>query len=514
MAQYAPLRVISQPGVKRDGTRLEGPYHVDAQWCRWHRGLPRKMKGWRTIDNSLTEKVYGLHGFMSGGNAYFHAGSKSKLYQRVTNPGNVLIGSSDRTPGAGFTADYRNNWQFGTFYDSVSTTTRLIAHAAPNLLDITDTTTTKVWYGDMTGTGALTDTGATQVSGGVSVIHPYLFIFGNDGWLTWSAPNKPTDFTTASGGGGTNGARVAGMKIVCGKPLRGTGSGPSGLFWSLDSLVRATYVGGSAIFAFDTVSEDLSILSSRSVIEYDGVYYWIGMGRFMLFNGVVRELPNQMNLDWFFDNLNYAYRQKVFAIKFPRWGEIWWCYPRGTATECTHAVIYNVRENTWYDTQLPDSGRSSGLYAKVYESPVMTGVDVLTGGTTYRLIKHDDGTNAIDGSEVAAVRSYYETNEFTLLEGQQPSTKSLSLSFMEPDFEQTGPMIITARGRPNARATEADLQTVEIPQTPPSPGDQLPGFKTMARLMSFRFESNVVDGNYVTGQCYAHIAPIDGRVEG
>jgi len=83
----------------------------------------------------------------------------------------------------------------------------------------------------------------------------------------------------------------------------------------------------------------------------------------------------------------------VFATKVPRFGEIWWCYPRGHATECTHAIVYNVRENTWYDTELPNGGRSAGVFPAVYRKPLMTGVEpqsaqafevaIAGGGTGY-----------------------------------------------------------------------------------------------------------------------------------
>ena len=84
--------------------------------------------------------------------------------------------------------------------------------------------------------------------------------------------------------------------------------------------------------------------------------------------GLVRELPNQMNINWFFDNLNYAQRQKVWAMKVPRFGEIWWFFPYGDSTECTHAVIFNVREQTWYDTECP---RGAGYYSQILHYPVM-----------------------------------------------------------------------------------------------------------------------------------------------
>ena len=86
---------------------------------------------------------------------------------------------------------------------------------------------------------------------------------------------------------------------------------------------------------------------------------------------MVKEIPNTLNQNYFFDNLNYSQRQKVWATKVPRFGEIWWFYPRGNATECTDAIIYNVRENTWYDAgQAIGARRSAGYFSQVFAYPV------------------------------------------------------------------------------------------------------------------------------------------------
>jgi hypothetical protein len=58
----------------------------------------------------------------------------------------------------------------------------------------------------------------------------------------------------------------------------------------------------------------------------------------------------------------------------PRFGEIWWCFPKDDSLEPNHAVIFNVRENTWYDTPLPNGGRGAGLFPAVFPKPLLSGI--------------------------------------------------------------------------------------------------------------------------------------------
>jgi hypothetical protein len=210
-----------------------------------------------------------------------------------------------------------------------------------------------------------------SVSGGVVSLHPYLFVYGNNGLIQNCSAGNTNDWVSAD----ANATNVASGKVVQGLPVRGGSNAPSGLFWTLDSLVRVSYIGGQGTppqyWRYDIISSQSSILSSQSAIEYDGVYYWCGVDRFLLYNGVVKEIPNTMNQNYFFDNLNYDQRQKVWATKVPRFGEIWWFYPRGDATECTDAIIYNVRENTWYDAgEARGAQRSAGYFSQVFAFPV------------------------------------------------------------------------------------------------------------------------------------------------
>lgn len=368
------VQIKSLPGIKRDGTKFEGDQYVDGQWVRFQRGLPRKIGGYRSINKFLRGLPRALHEYTQDLLTYVHAGSADRLERFFIDSTYNTSVITDRTPSSGFTAADANLWQFATAYDTTNGN-QIVAQVAPNLNCICNSDGGALFVGDLLGTSALTQVTLVpanfSATGGVVSLPPYTFAFGNDGYAAWSVPNKPNDFT----GSGAGNAYITGQKVVKGMPLRGgPGNSPSGLFWSADSLIRGTYIGGTPVFQFDTISAQSSILSANSVIEYDGIFYWIGTDRFLTFNGVVREVENNLNINFFFDNLNYAQRQKVFAYKVPRFGEIWWCFPFGDSIEPNHAVIYNVRENTWYDTELPNGGRGAGLFPAVFSKPLLSGV--------------------------------------------------------------------------------------------------------------------------------------------
>jgi hypothetical protein len=496
-----PIKILSKPGCQRDGTRFERDYYNDVQWCRFQRGKPRKIGGTLSVVQNLPEKVYGINSFSANAQQYVHVGSASQFQQRVFNAAGALVATNDRTP-AGLVPSANNIWQTEVIFN-VGLGTVIVAHAAPNM-DISSQTDTSIFYGVVTAGGLLLASAQDPVSGGILQVGNYLVAFGTDGLVQWSAANDVTVATLAS-------ANPTGQKIICGKRIRGAGV-PAALLWSLDSLLQMTFNDPATnLWNFDTLTDDTSILSSRGVIEYDGVFYWPGVDRFLMYNGVVREIPNDLNINYFFDGLNFAQRQKVFAFKVPRFGEIWWCYPRGSATECTHAIIYNVRSGFWYDTQLPDLGRTDGLYPKVFNKPILTGVELT--GTGYDLWQHETGVNRVRGGDIQPIPSHFETHEFSLVGMDQGAqNKALRIERTEPDFLQTGDMTITVRGRANARSPVLDGTSVTFPDTATTAEEQTVPLKDTYRLLSLKFETNEVDGDYQLGETLGHIEPSDGRM--
>jgi len=380
----------TKPGIQRDGTVLDKQFYNDGRWVRFQRGRPRKMFGYRQIVGNMAGPSRGIYVNVQNNFSYVFNGYSDGLQVIPIDNNGVGSGVSNFTL-SNFTPDVNNLWQFDTLYDTTGGGQEsLIAHPGQNLSDISSSTNTPVLIGDITGTtmtAVMDGMNPVSVSGGCVVLHPYLFVYGNNGLIKNCAAGDPTDWTGAD----SNETNVAGTKIVQGLPVRGGSNSPSGLFWSLDSLIRVSYnpttitsgvTTTTLYWRYDIISSQSSILSSQSVIEYDGIYYWCGVDRFLMYNGVVKEIPNNMNQNWFFDNLNYAQRQKVYATKVPRFGEIWWFYPRGDSTECNDAIVYNIREQTWYDAgEALGARRSAGFFSQVFHYPINAGTYInATGG--------------------------------------------------------------------------------------------------------------------------------------
>jgi len=572
-----------KPGIQRDGTQFASDTYVDGEWVRFQRGMPRKIGGYNAIFLNATGISRGMTMTSENGLNYVISGYNAGVEQWSTdNEDGIGSGPTPYTISSGFTSNANNLWQFDIGYDSTGgNSSQLIAHPGQNLAAIDSTTNTRPLFGlfpgsslapvgvftaagttnstttftlavantrvgagqTITGTGipagttvvsivgtavlmsaAATATGSItatfdnniSVSGGVVMLHPYLFVYGNNGLIQNCAAGDFSDWVSSD----SNANNVATGKIVKGLPIRGGTTSPSGLFWSLDSVIRVSYspttVGGLTFYwRYDLLTSQTSILSAQSVIEYDGIFYWCGVDRFLSYNGVVQEIPNTLNQNYFFDNLNYSQRQKVWVSKVPRFGEIWWFYPKGDATECTDAIIYNVREKTWYDAgQSVGARRSAGAFSEVFKYPVWAGNEVNTQGK-YTIWQHEKGVNSIYLTNVNAIRSSFETCNLGLVTGGPGNPQIVGdnlwarIDRIEPDFVQAGEMnvVVTGKGYANDADIESDPYLFE-------PDTLKIDMREQRRELRLRFESNTENGNYQMGKVLISVEGGDVRGTG
>lgn len=494
-----PLVMI--PEIQRDGTNFSNRSWVEGQWCRFYQGSPKKMGGYKEIANNIPGVSRGIMIVPTYPNFRIFIGTSTDLYYiEVDSDFNVTTALTTITP-VGFAADPDNTWDFDVMYSSADDTNILIATAAPNLSSIDCSIETPIYYSDLFSADPPIPAGTLTASGGILCMHPFLFFYGNDGVISWTYANDPTTVL--------NIVRPTSNKIVCGLATRGGNSSPAGLFWSLDCLIRVTHTGTQDTdFTFDSISCESSVLSSQGIIEYDGIYYWAAVDRFLMYNGVVQELPNDKNLLYFFNNVDMSNRQKVWATKNTKWGEIWWHFPViGGTGECTRSVIYSVRDKKWLDTNI---ARSDGEFDQTLSYPIWAGNE-LDGLGNSSLWAHEIGVDKdpMVGGKVAIPASiksgYISLCAFDPNMQRPEMDRFIEITRFEPDIVQSGDITMTIGGRKYARSEDEAVQYTI------SEGDEKIDLDEQRRQMYLKFESNVVGGDFEFGQNLMLIRVGDGR---
>jgi hypothetical protein len=107
----------------------------------------------------------------------------------------------------GFTESDLNLWQFDSSFDAQGSGNQLLlAHPGQNLEQIDQTVVSPVLAGNISGTtlSPLADTSGTaptgdiiEVAGGVVVLHPYVFVYGDNGLIKNSVAGNPYDWNGA-----------------------------------------------------------------------------------------------------------------------------------------------------------------------------------------------------------------------------------------------------------------------------------------------------------------------------
>lgn len=538
-----------QPGIQRDGTQFSSNCWTEGQWTRFQRGVPKKMLGYQQLAGynplNLTMPIEvpniprGVSIVPNTPNFNMYWGDRSNLRYVIVNRSYSRVSQKvyDRTP-VDFAVSDNNTWSFDIMFNNLDDDSVFFAYAGQNLKEIDSEEKTPIYYGKLLPTTDLekkliplevVTVAATEdnpiaelqtivTSGGFVVIHPYLFIFGNAGSVIWSSANDPTNFYSDDSSGVIP-ERVCSKKIVAGRQTRGGQNSPAGVLWSLDSVIRVTFSGTpSSPFTFDTVTDQASILSSNAIVEIDGLFYWPAVDRFLVYNGTVKEVPNDKSLNFFFQNLNYEEKEKIWATKVTEFGEVWWYFPTGTNTECNHAVVLNYRENTWYDT---DVFRSSGDFAQVFTSPVWA--DNTTGnlGGSYSLWAHEVGVNKVflegSGRPTEAIPFYIISGSITYCangpsqNGWVGMDRWVLMVRFEPDAIQQTPYgladsYLTILGKEYAQSED----TVFGPY-PMNPTTLKIDLMVQAREMRLMFGSANIDAYWEMGQPLLHLKLGDAR---
>jgi len=497
------------PGVSRDSTVADSDQYVDAQHCRFYRGVPKKIGGYRLLAtaSSAFSDPRGVFTVVRDGYAHIYVGCDNGLF-RVTvdayGSGSAIL---DMSPTA--YPYHQSSWSFDAMWDA-SGSGKVLVFAHPGPLSTDSSVEYKIYYADdALDTAFAVTTNAPEVSGGVVVLPPFLFAYGAGGLIQNCEPNNPFDWT-AGAGKFSNAVNVAHTNIVAGIAYRGSmlnkNQAPGGVFLSQTSAIEVTYVGGDLIWAYNTLSSNTTIMGPNCLVDLNGAIFWVGTSTFYILtpDGLIQQVNCPSHRRWFFDEITQANRTKVWAVKLQQYSEVWIFHPRDGATECTHALIYNYESQCWYDTAL---SRMCGSTAQLFQNPIF--VDKNDDGEP-RLWLHEAGTDAVQGSRASAIKSWFQTSLLGRTEDGGVYPLPVRLTRLIIDALQAGNLELSVLGADNIRrGWQYEHGPWIVGET-----DQFVIPRTQHPYQSVKVVSNVVGGDYWMGRSMVALMQGDSRALG
>ena len=443
--------ITYKPGILRDGSPFQGSYSTGGQWVRFFRGQPQNIGGMRNyvlylqtipelLPPSSTPTAVLIY-YDTDRNKHILVGVSLVTQQHkysVIDATYNNIGSQTLTYFKKFTNPTNTLTQFVVVISIINTipTQMILCLGMKNYTDINSSEAISTILAKETTDGFFQvnfpDFVLQEATGGMLYVGSRLFYYGNNGLVRWSsiAADKSGEQTDLQKPflffKDKYSINISTDKVIYGAEWRGGANSPTIIFWTLGSVVLITNTTGSnnqviddpddLSFSKKVLSRDSSILSSNSVVEYDGIFYWPGTQRFFVFNGVVLPLENNLNRQTFFDTIDMSKRQRVFGVKNVSRDEIWWFYPekgKDANVGCTRAVIYNVVDNTWYDTGIE---RAAGYFDNTGGNMYTVGKNLspYEGDNNSYVWQHEVGNDQVNlykevDQQVKSIPSFFTT---------------------------------------------------------------------------------------------------------
>jgi hypothetical protein len=446
---------LYKPGILRDGTIFQDEYCTDGQWIRFVGGKIKKMKGQQEVVHNdlftpILDNIIHLNVEYHGGYQIYYAntttiqkGTLSNDYD-INNTFNLLNQN-------GNAAD--TTWQSVRF---IRNTLPCIAFLkTQNGTNMSNEVAGSLYWKQLNDNNPFVNSvvageGGNICSGGILYSNPCLYLYGNNGTITRSKTNDPLDFN----GGDSGMYNISADKLIFGANVRGGSNAPSLLFWTANSVIYLTNVAdGNAPVDFqkEVITNNSSLMSSRSIVQYDSLFFWLGTDRIFNYNGIVDSIPNTINLEYFFDNVDLNKRQKIYGYKIARYGEVRWAYPEKAYANnpnigCTREIVYNVRENSWYDCAIQRDCitvfETTGDIFSYGDSCTNYPLDL--GASYKRIWKHETGVVEVRDGLNVNIPSFFVTPFYGFVTFNPAKTgsaidKYIWLNQIEPDFPSSIP---------------------------------------------------------------------------
>lgn len=376
-----PLKVPA--GVYRNGTDYEGQGRwLDSNLIRWKEGSLRPVGGWgERKASAFAAAPRAMHTWVDNSDNYhIAAGTYNKLYHMNDGgtvvditPAGLTEGIEDANTNLGYGGSFYGNGLYGVervdtgIVDQFATTWDL-DNWGEYLLACSDADG-KIYEWQLDSAtptvAAVLSNAPTGCLGMIVTDERFVMAFGAGGnprkvqWSdrednnTWTpaATNEAGDLELQTAGQYMDSCRVRGRTLIV----------------TDTDAHAATYQGPPFVYGIERVGTACGAVSRQSLAAIGEGAFWMGQNGFFSFNGTsVQEVQCDV-ADYVFNDLNTSQASKIAGVHNSQFGEVWWFYPSGGATENDRYVAYDYKENHWHFGSID---RTACVDRGVFNSPI------------------------------------------------------------------------------------------------------------------------------------------------
>jgi hypothetical protein len=287
-------------------------------------GIPSAVDYTQAASEPLNNVVAGKN---PDGSTTIFAGSQTNLYKLDS-----ADMSLDDVSGATYATPVDQRWRFTQFGN------RVIAANGADRLQGWLLGTSTAWANlaaDAPEARYVTVVRDFVVSGHIGTDYPFR--------VKWSGINNETTWTDSAT------TQSDYQEIPDGGSIVGVTGGEFGLILMDRSIYRMTYVGSPLVFQFDNISRNLGCYEANSVIQYQGMTFFLADDGFYACDGqTVASIGGEKVDRFFFSDVDEEYLFNMSAAIDPIKNLVIWAYPaKGQGGNVNKLLIYNFQTKKW-----------------------------------------------------------------------------------------------------------------------------------------------------------------------
>lgn len=255
------------------------------------------------------------------------------------------------------------------------------------------------------------------------------------------------------------------------------------LVWTDSSLYSMQYLGPPYTYGINQIAANTTVIGFNSFANVEDVVFWMGNGKFYIYDGRTNELPCAIQ-KYVFENLNYAQSDKIFAAVNSKFNEVTWFYPSANSSENNVYVTYNYAERAWTYGTL---ARTAWIDSGTEQYPIAASPDRY-------LYNHEIGTDDGSTNPYTPIHSYIESSPIEIGSGD----KFAFISKIIPDIgfydstSQSPSVTMTLKTQNFPGSSYANTTNSAISQTATVPIEQFTDqafVRLRGRQVSFKISS-------------------------